>query len=201
MAEVQDELARLAALPAHRLRIEWRRQFRSEPLAALSRDLLLRAITYEVQERAYGGLSQAAKRTLRVLATEGADGAFRLTPTLKPGVRLVREWRGSQARAMIEKAAKHRPNDGAIVDSLGWVMLRQGQTTDAVSTLERAVELDPQDASINGHLGDATGRRAKTGGAYQWILYRILAHCAEGSARVLIADDDPMVREVLVPGS
>jgi Flp pilus assembly protein TadD len=75
----------------------------------------------------------------------------------------------TQARAMIEKAAKHRPNDGAIVDSLGWVMLRQGQTTDAVSTLERAVELDPQDASINGHLGDAywaAGRKLEA--TYQW---------------------------------
>ena len=70
MPRVQDELARLAALPAHRLRIEWRRQFRSEPPAALSRDLLLRAITYKVQERADGGLSQAVKRTLRNLAAQ-----------------------------------------------------------------------------------------------------------------------------------
>jgi hypothetical protein len=51
-----------------------------------------------VQERADGGLSQAVKRTLRNLVAqitaEGADGALRLVPTLKPGVRLVREWRG-----------------------------------------------------------------------------------------------------------
>ena len=95
MAGVQDELAWLAALPAHRLRIEWRRQFRSEPPAALGRDLLLRAVTYEVQERAYGGLSQAAKRALRNLAAEG------LTPTLKPGVRLVREWRGQTYSVLV----------------------------------------------------------------------------------------------------
>ena len=101
MAGVQDELARLADLPAHRLRIEWRRQFRSEPPTALSRDLLLRAVTYEVQERAYGGLSQAAKRALRNLAAEGADGAVRLTPTLKPGVRLVREWRGQTYSVLV----------------------------------------------------------------------------------------------------
>ena len=44
---------------------------------------------------------------------------------------------------MIETAVQRRPNDGAIVDSLGWVMLRQGEVTDAVKTLERAVELDP----------------------------------------------------------
>ena len=75
----------------------------------------------------------------------------------------------AQARAMIEKAVQHRPNDGAIVDSLGWVMLRQGEITEAVRTLERAVELDPEDASINGHLGDAywaAGRKLEA--TYQW---------------------------------
>ena len=75
----------------------------------------------------------------------------------------------TQAREMIEKAVQRRPNDGAIVDSLGWVMLRQGQVADAVNTLERAVELEPEDASINGHLGDAywaAGRKLEA--TYQW---------------------------------
>lgn len=74
-----------------------------------------------------------------------------------------------EARAMIEKAVAQRPNDGAIVDSLGWVLFRQGQTADAVKTLERAVELDPEDPSINGHLGDAywsVGRKLEA--VYQW---------------------------------
>jgi tetratricopeptide (TPR) repeat protein len=75
----------------------------------------------------------------------------------------------AQARDMIDKAVQRRPNDGAIVDSLGWVMLRQGETADAVKTLERAVELEPEDASINGHLGDAywaAGRKLEA--TYQW---------------------------------
>jgi Flp pilus assembly protein TadD len=75
----------------------------------------------------------------------------------------------TQARGMIETAMQRRPNDGAIVDSLGWVMLRQGQVADAVNTLERAVELDPEDAQINGHLGDAywaAGRKLEA--TYQW---------------------------------
>ena len=75
----------------------------------------------------------------------------------------------AQARAMIDKAVQRRPNDGAIVDSLGWVMLRQGEVAEAVRTLERAVELDPEDASINGHLGDAywaAGRKLEA--TYQW---------------------------------
>ena len=75
----------------------------------------------------------------------------------------------TQARAMIDRAVQNRPNDGAIVDSLGWVMLRQGEVADAVRTLERAVELDPEDPSINGHLGDAywaAGRKLEA--TYQW---------------------------------
>ena len=66
--------------------------------------------------------------------------------------------RGEQlprARQMLERAASLRPEDGAIIDSLGWVLLRMGDTAEATARLERAVELQPEDASINGHLGDA----------------------------------------------
>ncbi len=34
MVAVQDELVRLASLPGHRLRIEWRRHFRAIPMKA-----------------------------------------------------------------------------------------------------------------------------------------------------------------------
>ena len=74
-----------------------------------------------------------------------------------------------EARQMIQSAAERRPNDGAITDSLGWVMFRQGHSQDAVKTLERAVELEPEDATINGHLGDAywaVGRKIEA--QYQW---------------------------------
>ena len=108
-----------------------------------------------------------------------AEADFRHALTLAPDQPFVLNYLGyswadmgenlAQAREMIEKAVQHRPNDGAIVDSLGWVMLRQGEVPDAVKTLERAVELDPEDASINGHLGDAywaAGRKLEA--TYQW---------------------------------
>ena len=75
----------------------------------------------------------------------------------------------TEAKQMIDKAAQQRPNDGAIVDSLGWVLLREGDPKGAVKTLERAVELEPQDSTINGHLGDAywaVGRKLEA--LYQW---------------------------------
>jgi Flp pilus assembly protein TadD len=73
------------------------------------------------------------------------------------------------AHEMIKRAAEQRPNDGAIVDSLGWVELRQGDVAAAVASLERAVEMEPEDPTINGHLGDAywaAGRRLEA--QYQW---------------------------------
>jgi tetratricopeptide (TPR) repeat protein len=75
----------------------------------------------------------------------------------------------ARARQMIERAVEQRPNDGAVIDSLGWVMLRQGDVAGAVKSLERAVELVTEDATLNGHLGDAywaAGRRQEA--MYQW---------------------------------
>ena len=75
----------------------------------------------------------------------------------------------ARARQMIERAVQQRPNDGAVIDSLGWVMLRQGDIAGAVKSLERAVEILPEDATLNGHLGDAywaAGRRKEA--LYQW---------------------------------
>ena len=74
-----------------------------------------------------------------------------------------------KAREMIERAVALRPNDGYIVDSLGWVLYREGQYEGAVSHLERAVELRPDDAVINDHLGDAYWRVGRLDEArYQW---------------------------------
>jgi tetratricopeptide (TPR) repeat protein len=60
-----------------------------------------------------------------------------------------------RAREMIERAVELRPNDGAIIDSLGWVLLLQGDREGAIRWLERAVELTPEDPTANDHLGDA----------------------------------------------
>jgi hypothetical protein len=79
------------------LQIEWRRLYRATPPTRLSRDLLVRGVAYRLQEQVYGGLSQDTRRRLRSLV-EGPDkqNGSRATPAipLKPGTKLVREWRG-----------------------------------------------------------------------------------------------------------
>ncbi len=70
---------------------------------------------------------------------------------------------------MIKKAVELRPEDGYIVDSLGWAHYRTGDYADAVQYLEKATELVPEDPTINDHLGDAywqSGRLIEA--RYQW---------------------------------
>ena len=70
---------------------------------------------------------------------------------------------------MIRRAVEQRPDDGYIVDSLGWAYYRLGNFDEAVKHLERAVELKPEDPTINDHLGDAYWKIGRTLEAnFQW---------------------------------
>src|SRR5690606_8423362 len=75
-----------------------------------------------------------------------------------------------QGMEYIKKAVELRPNDGDIVDSLGWAYYRHGKYPEATTELERAVELKPQSWEINDHLGDVywkTGRKLEA--KFQWL--------------------------------
>jgi tetratricopeptide (TPR) repeat protein len=76
---------------------------------------------------------------------------------------------------MIKRAVDQRPDDGYIVDSLGWAYYRIGNYEDAVKNLERATDLKPEDPTINDHLGDAYWRIGRTLEAkFQWAHARDL---------------------------
>ena len=102
--DVAKALVRLSELTIFELRGEWRRLHRTPPPMQLSRDLLTRGITYKLQERAYGGPSMATARKLeQAAAGPPSRGAAKPTPSvsLRPGTRLVREWRGITHSALI----------------------------------------------------------------------------------------------------
>ena len=70
---------------------------------------------------------------------------------------------------LIEKAVQLKPDDGYIVDSLGWAHYKQNNFKEAVRFLERAVEIKPEDPTLNDHLGDAfwkVGREREA--RFQW---------------------------------
>ncbi len=74
-----------------------------------------------------------------------------------------------RAKKMLESAVAQRQDDGYIVDSMGWALYQLKEYRAAVSHLERAVELLPQDPVLNDHLGDAYWRVGRAGEArIQW---------------------------------
>jgi tetratricopeptide (TPR) repeat protein len=74
-----------------------------------------------------------------------------------------RNLRLEEARALIDQALKLAPDDSYIIDSLGWVLYRQGKPEAALKELQRAYA-GRQDAEIAAHLGEVLwvlGRRAE----------------------------------------
>ena len=67
-----------------------------------------------------------------------------------------------EALKLLRRAVEQVPDDGYMVDSLGWAYFRVGKNDEACETLERAVRLKPNDPLLNDHLGDVyakLGRR------------------------------------------
>jgi tetratricopeptide (TPR) repeat protein len=60
-----------------------------------------------------------------------------------------------KAEQLVLTAIETQPDDGYIIDSLGWVYYKKGLFDRAVSELEKAVSLVPEDPTILEHMGDA----------------------------------------------
>ena len=97
MIDIRKEIGALADMEKQGLRLAWRRLYRTHPPRRIGRHLLELGVAWKLQERAYGGLSAAMKRRLAELAKtmdEKGDLAKARAVRLKPGAKLVREWRG-----------------------------------------------------------------------------------------------------------
>ena len=103
-----------------------------------------------------------------------------------------------QAFKMLRRAVELRPQDGYIVDSLGWAHYKLGQYELATKELERAIDLKPSDPVINDHLGDAywrVGRKLEA--QFQWNHARDLKPEPDDLANILkkiqngIVDEKP----------
>jgi tetratricopeptide (TPR) repeat protein len=64
------------------------------------------------------------------------------------GVRL------DEAQALVEKAVKADPSNGAYLDSLGWVYFKQNRLDLAEEYLKKAIIFVNSDSSIHDHMGD-----------------------------------------------
>lgn len=108
-----------------------------------------------------------------------AEADFRAALALRPDQPQVLNYLGyslvergeklDEALQMIETAVAAEPDNGAIVDSLGWVYFQLGRYDEAVKPMERAASLEAVDPIVNDHLGDvywAVGREIEA--TFQW---------------------------------
>jgi Protein of unknown function (DUF2924) len=103
--EVGVEIAGLPDRSTQELRLAWREFHRAGPPLGLSRDLLIRALAYDLQQRARGGPSAALRRRLQTLAAASEKGALAVDPgiVLKAGTTLVRQWRGHTHTVLVSE--------------------------------------------------------------------------------------------------
>jgi Flp pilus assembly protein TadD len=108
-----------------------------------------------------------------------AEADFKKALELNPDQPLVLNYLGyswvdqglnlEEAFKMLRRAVELRPNDGYIVDSLGWAHFKLGQYDKATETLEKAINLKPADPILNDHLGDAYWRvNRRIEAHFQW---------------------------------
>ena len=103
-AACREAPSRLPELDLGELRQQWRALYKADASPHLSRELLLRAVAYRMQEVASGGLRPERQRQLRQFAEqlrESGEGRIRARPELKPGTRLVRDWQGRTYEVLV----------------------------------------------------------------------------------------------------
>ena len=63
-----------------------------------------------------------------------------------------------RALAIAERAAKAAPESGAVLDTLGWLLVEQGNTARALPLLQKAVSLQPGARDLRYHLAAALAK-------------------------------------------
>src|SRR5438105_8379251 len=91
---LEAEIGRLPNLSLLELRQRWRMLFGQSAPKSLRRNFLARAVAYQMQVEAYGGLSDATKRRLREIANaiRSGDANAILGSRIKPGTQMIRQW-------------------------------------------------------------------------------------------------------------
>jgi|SRR5579875_445152 len=106
-----------------------------------------------------------------------AEDMFRKSLAVNPHDAMVLNYYGymladrgerlNDAIAMIQRALREDPTNGAYLDSLGWAYFKQGNLPQAEEFLQKAVSHDQNDPTILGHLGEVYAKMGKSERAEQ----------------------------------
>lgn len=103
--EVAQEVTRLLTLDPKALHQKWRAFFGDNPSPRLGRSFMIRALAYEIQERAFGGLKPSSRRMLYRIAEGGVETALQSVQKRRAtaGTVLIRQWRGTSHRVTVHE--------------------------------------------------------------------------------------------------
>ena len=93
---ITDQFDPSMLLTKSELQVRWRQLFKAEPPAAMRKELMFRMVAHRLQEQEFGELAERTRRRLRELAAAfeaDPDAVVSSRPAIKPGTRLVRQWK------------------------------------------------------------------------------------------------------------
>lgn len=96
-SDIISRLESLSKMSKPQLLALWKECFGLAAPKGVRRDLLTRFLAYKLQEQVYGGLDSATRKRLRELARKldaNPNGELSISPRIKPGTQLIRDWRG-----------------------------------------------------------------------------------------------------------
>ena len=101
---ITEQIKGLEALEARQLRARWTEAYGAPPPARWNSALLVRGLAYRLQEDALGGLEPTLRGHLAGLAArldKDPKTSLAAPPRIKPGTRLIREWRGQRLQVTV----------------------------------------------------------------------------------------------------
>jgi tetratricopeptide (TPR) repeat protein len=122
-----------------------------------------------LQSQAYEELNRKAESLKVLREAQAMDPSNPLVQNNLGYLLLEQDQDIEGAAALIEASAKASPDNGNVLDSLGWARFKLGRMADAESTLRRAVELNPFSPEVRKHLGEVLVKQGKLiEAAEQW---------------------------------
>lgn len=92
--EVSEQLESLRQQNRTELRDLWHQLFGRSPSEELRKDIMVRVLAYKIQEKASGRVRAGTRRQLRQLLDKHIQNSSVTPLKIKPGTRLIREWKG-----------------------------------------------------------------------------------------------------------
>jgi len=102
---MDQKIAKLEAMSLVQIREAWLERFSVQAPELKGRELLVRVLAFRIQADAFGDHSPAVKRKLTHLASIlSIDPKAPLfpTPSLRPGIVLMREWKGVVHKVLVQ---------------------------------------------------------------------------------------------------